>query len=111
VVEAFRTLPEGMHVWISTESAYVKRAITEWIPIWLKDNWKNSKKATVSNKALWPKLLEMVRKHRRVEWSCVKAHSVILLNEWSNVLATRGVMNDRCPPPVQSLVPTYDSGW
>jgi hypothetical protein len=94
VVEALQTFLENIHAWISTDSAYVKRGITEWIRIWLKSNWKNSRKATVSNKTLWQTLLEMVRKHRRVEWSWVK-----------DILATRGAVKDRCPPPVQYLVP------
>jgi ribonuclease HI len=32
VVEASRVLAEGMHVWVSTDSAYVKKGITEWLP-------------------------------------------------------------------------------
>jgi hypothetical protein len=32
VIEALPNLPEGVHVSVSTDSAHVKRGITEWIP-------------------------------------------------------------------------------
>jgi hypothetical protein len=34
VIEAFSRLPPGLHVWGSTDSAYVKRGITEWLSGW-----------------------------------------------------------------------------
>jgi ribonuclease HI len=42
VVEAFRVLPNGMHAWVSTDSAYVKKGITEWLLNWARNNWRNS---------------------------------------------------------------------
>jgi hypothetical protein len=35
VIEALSLLPEGMVVWISTDSAYVKKGITEWMGSWI----------------------------------------------------------------------------
>jgi ribonuclease HI len=35
VVEALCILPQGMHVWISTDSADVKRGTTDWMPVWI----------------------------------------------------------------------------
>jgi ribonuclease HI len=34
VVEALRVLPDGVHVWVSTDSAYVKKGVAEWLPNW-----------------------------------------------------------------------------
>jgi ribonuclease HI len=31
VTEMLTVLPEGMYVWVSTDSAYVKKGITEWM--------------------------------------------------------------------------------
>jgi hypothetical protein len=42
VVEALCILPEQMHVWVSTDPAYVKKRITQWLSKWMKNNWKNS---------------------------------------------------------------------
>jgi hypothetical protein len=58
-----------------------RRGITEWLPGWVRNKWRNSNKTPVANKTLWQKLLEMVRRHRKIEWSWVKARSGILLNE------------------------------
>jgi ribonuclease HI len=105
VVEAFRVLPETMHVWVSTDSAYVKKRITELLPNWVRNGWRNSKKAAVANKTLWQKLFEMVGRHRMVEWSWVKDHSRILLNECADMLATKGVENEPSQGLVQYVVP------
>jgi ribonuclease HI len=105
VVEASRVLPEGMHVWVSTDSAYVKKGFTEWLPEWIRNNWRNSKGAAVANKTLWQALLGMVGWMRKIEWSWMKAHSGILLNECADILATKGVANEQPPAPVQDLVP------
>jgi hypothetical protein len=43
VIEALRNLPNDTHVWISTDSAYVNRGITEWLLNWLVRNWRNAK--------------------------------------------------------------------
>jgi ribonuclease HI len=60
VVEASRVLAEGMHVWVSTDSAYVKKGITEWLPNWIRNGWRNSQGAAVANKSLWQALIHAV---------------------------------------------------
>jgi ribonuclease HI len=85
VVEALRVLPPGMHAWVSTDSAYVKNGITQWLPKWMRNNWKNSQGAPVANKSLWQKLYEEVGRQTLVEWSWVKAHNGTLLNECADI--------------------------
>jgi ribonuclease HI len=80
VVEALRILPSRTHVWVSTDSAYVKDGVTQWSPKWMKNNWKNSQGTPGANKSLWQKFYEEVSKQMRVEWSCLKAHNETLLN-------------------------------
>jgi ribonuclease HI len=41
----------------------------------------------------------------KIEWSWVKAHSGILLNECADILATKGVFNEPTQSLVQFLVP------
>jgi ribonuclease HI len=72
VVEALANIPDGMHVWVMTDSAYVKNGITQWVPNWIRNNWKNSGGARVSNQSLWKRLIAAVERMKRVEWSWVK---------------------------------------
>jgi ribonuclease HI len=65
VVEVLRALPEGMHVCVSTDSAYVKNGITEWFPGWIRNYWRNSKGAAVANKSLWQALMNAVSRMRK----------------------------------------------
>ena len=38
---------------IYTDSQYVSKGITEWLPNWKKNNWKNSSRKVVLNQDLW----------------------------------------------------------
>jgi hypothetical protein len=68
------------------------------MPKWKKNGWRNSKKAGVANKSLWLALDAAVDRHRRIEFTWVKARSGILHNEISDTLATRGVKGSTyCP--------------
>jgi ribonuclease HI len=49
--------------------------------------------------------MEAVSWMRKIEWSWVKGHSGILLNERADMLATKGVNNEQPPALVQHLVP------
>jgi ribonuclease HI len=92
VTEALANLPDGMHVWVMTDSAYVKNGIMQWVSTWIRNGWKNSGGARVANKSLWERLIAGVNRMKRVEWSWVKAHNGRLLNECADTLATRGVL-------------------
>jgi ribonuclease HI len=103
VAEALRMIADQMHVWIMTDSAYVKNGITQWVSNWLKNGWKNASGARVANKSLWERLIAAVNRMRRVEWSWVKAPNGRLLNECADMLATRGVFNEPRPCPVETV--------
>jgi hypothetical protein len=104
VVEALGVLPEGMHGWVLTDAVYVKNGITQWLPKWMNNSWKNSQGTPVANKSLWQKLYAEVSRQARAEGSWVKAHNGTLLNEFADILATAGVNNDPKPSPVQYVV-------
>jgi ribonuclease HI len=103
VTEALANIPDDMHVWIMTDSAYVKNSITPWVANWVRNGWKNSRGARVANKSLWERLIAAVNRMRRVEWSWVKAHNGRLLNECADMLAMRGVHNEPRPCPVSTI--------
>jgi hypothetical protein len=68
------------------------------MPRWKHNEWRNSKKAGVAKKSPWIALHVAIAQHRRVEFSCVKAHSGLLHNEIADTLATRGVRGSTfCP--------------
>jgi ribonuclease HI len=91
VISGLRYLPPGMVMWLSTDSQYVQKGISEWMPKWKRNGWKNSKKAGGANKTLWLALETAIGRHGRVEFAWVKAHSGLLHNEIADILATRGV--------------------
>jgi ribonuclease HI len=103
VTEALANIPDGMHVWIMTDSAYVKNWITQWISTRQRNDWKNSSGARVANQSLRMKLIAGVKRMRRVEWSWVKAHNGRLLNECADMLATRGVFGEQRSCPVTTV--------
>jgi ribonuclease HI len=105
VIEALSALPDGSDVWASTDSCYVKRGITEWLPGWIARKWKNSQGAQVANRSLWEKLVTESNRMATVRWSWVKAHAGYLLNECADMLATKGVRNETPPVRVQYLHP------
>ena len=43
---------------IYTDSQYVQKGITEWLPGWIKRGWKNAKGEPVKNQDLWQRLHE-----------------------------------------------------
>jgi ribonuclease HI len=98
VIAGLNYLPSGMVIWISTDSQYVQKWMCEWMPKWKRNGWRNSKKAGIANKSLWLALEAAVARHRRIEFTSVKAHSGILHNEVADTLAKRGVKGTSyCP--------------
>jgi ribonuclease HI len=98
VIAGLNYLPANMAIWLSTDSQYVQKGVNEWMPKWKRNGWRNSKKAGVANKSLWLGLEAAIARHKRVEFTWVKAHSGILHNEIADTLATRGVKGTTyCP--------------
>jgi ribonuclease HI len=98
VIAGLNFLPPEMVIWLSTDSQYVQKGISEWMPKWKRNGWRNAKKARVANKSLQLALEAAIARHKRVEFTWVKAHSGILHNEIADTLATRGVKGSTyCP--------------
>lgn len=89
-IEALRALKRPCRVALTTDSQYVRKGITEWLPNWKKRNWKTAAKAPVKNADLWRALDEMAAKHE-IEWHWVKGHSGHRENELADALANRGI--------------------
>jgi ribonuclease HI len=57
-----------------TDSQYVQKGISEWMPGWIKRNWKTADNKPVKNADLWQRLQEAQSKHK-VEFIWVRGHN------------------------------------
>jgi ribonuclease HI len=85
-IEALIALKKPCQVILSTDSQYVKRGITEWVPQWQKRSWKTANRSPVKNSDLWQQLIQEVARHH-VQWQWVKGHSGHAENERVDKLA------------------------
>jgi len=78
---------------VFADSKYVILGITEWIPSWMQNNWKNAAKKPVMNRELWETLYEL---HQNVKpkWNYVAGHAGHEYNERADVIATSFADNE-----------------
>lgn len=72
-IQALKELKEPCRVRLYTDSEYVKRGITEWMPKWLERNWRR-KGGALANVDLWKKLDAAMAPHQ-IKWVWVRGHS------------------------------------
>ena len=89
-IQALETLTKPSPIEIITDSQYVMKGITEWLPNWIKRNWKTSTNKPVKNADLWKRLQAATNPHE-VSWSWVRGHQGHEGNERADQLANRGV--------------------
>ncbi|MCD6297925.1 MAG: ribonuclease HI, partial [Deltaproteobacteria bacterium] len=53
IIEALRQLKKPCKIKVITDSNYVVKGMTEWLPGWVRRNWLNSQKKPVLNRDLW----------------------------------------------------------
>jgi ribonuclease HI len=92
-VEALRALPERSRVEMYTDSEYLKKGITEWLPGWRARNWKR-KGGQLANVELW-KALDQVMNQHQVDWHWVKAHASSQYNNQVDQLAREAMKRGR----------------
>jgi ribonuclease HI len=86
VIEALKPLAEPHRITLYTDSQYLRRGITEWLPQWRKRGWQTSGKEPVKNQALWQTLAEQIEPHQ-IDWRWVKGHAGDRWNERADELA------------------------
>lgn len=86
VIAALEELSRDCEVLVHTDSTYVMKGMTEWLPQWKRRNWKTAAKKPVKNVDLWQRLEKAVAEHR-VSWKWVKGHSGVIENERADELA------------------------
>ena len=93
-IEALAVLTTPGAVELHTDSQYVQRGITEWLPNWVARRWRKSDGRAVLNADLWKKLHDAIQKHD-VRWHWVRGHSGDPDNERVDRLANEAIPRPR----------------
>jgi len=81
VIEALKALKEPCEIELYSDSTYVLKGISEWLPNWVKKDFKN-----VKNPDLWKEFINVSKGHKiNVHW--VKGHSGHKENEICDKIA------------------------
>ena len=89
-IEGLHVLKEQCAVRLFTDSQYVQKGISQWLPRWKARGWRTSSKAPVKNADLWKRLEAAAAKHK-VEWCWVKGHAGNENNERCDRLANSAI--------------------
>jgi ribonuclease HI len=90
VIQSLETLKRPCDVNLHTDSTYVMKGMTEWLPNWKRRNWRTADRKPVKNVELWQRLEEAIARHR-VNWRWVRGHSGVPENERADELARRAI--------------------
>ena len=89
-IAALEALKEPVEVDLYTDSEYLRRGITEWLPGWKARGWKTAAKKPVKNADLWQRLEAAMAPHV-VRWHWVKGHAGHAENERADALARAAI--------------------
>ncbi len=93
-ITALESLKRPCRVELTTDSQYLVKGMTEWLPGWIRKKWVNSKKEPVLNRDLWERLLALSQRHR-IQWIWVRGHAGHPENERCDELARPAIDNYR----------------
>jgi len=88
-IQGLESLARPSSVHVHTDSEYLRKGITEWLPGWKRNGWKTTEKKPVKNADLWLRLDSATRNHQ-VQWFWVKGHAGHPENERADELASHG---------------------
>ena len=89
-----------------SDSEYLVKGVSEWLPGWEQKGWKR-KAGELQNVELWQKLAQVIEAHQ-VEWRWVRGHDDNPKNEYADHLAVRAAeRQDRS----NGLVPSGFDTW
>jgi ribonuclease HI len=89
-IMALESLRKPCQVQLFTDSQYVLKGMTEWLPGWKARGWKTADRKPVKNVDLWQRL-ELALAPHEVQWNWVRGHNGDPGNEAADALANRGV--------------------
>ncbi len=92
VIEALRQIKRPCNIKVLTDSNYVVKGMSEWMPGWIKRNWRTAQKKPVQNKDLWEELIKLSQLHK-IEWKWIRGHHGHPENERCDQLAREATKN------------------
>ena len=96
-IQGLETLKRPCEVDLSSDSQYLLKGISEWLPGWIRKGWKTKNNTPVKNVDLWQRLVAAQERHR-VEWNWVKGHAGHPENERADRLANRAIDEAKLRP-------------
>lgn len=90
VIRSLEALKRRCRARVYTDSQYVQKGISEWLPGWKRRGWRTGDNKPVKNVDLWQALDALASAHE-VEWVWVRGHAGHPENERADQLANRGV--------------------
>jgi len=88
-LQALQALKRPCQVELFTDSEYLKKGITEWMPGWRRHNWRR-KGGELKNVDLWQALDAAMQPHQ-VAWRWVRGHAGHPENERADRLAVAAI--------------------
>lgn len=95
-IEALRALPIPHRVDLVTDSEYLKRGITEWLPGWRARGWRTAAGDAVLNQDLWQALSAELGRHQ-LHWHWTRGHAGDRHNERADALASAAIPRPPLP--------------
>ncbi len=89
VIRGLEALTRPTAIELVTDSTYVGKGLTEWMPKWKANGWRRREKgrwADVKNEDLWRRLDELLARHR-LHFTHIRGHSGHPENERCDTLA------------------------
>ena len=102
-IKALEALTRRCKVQLYTDSLYLKKGITEWLPGWVSRGWKR-KQGELQNEDLWRRLAELILEHD-LRWDWVKGHANNKWNERADQLATAAIREQRAALGLNAKTP------
>lgn len=96
-INALEILQRDVAITVTTDSAYVKNGVTNWIHGWKRNGWKTADRKPVKNVDLWQRLDTAQARHR-VTWKWIKGHAGHAENELADELARAGMAPYKSEP-------------
>lgn len=91
-LKALESLAAGSQVDFYTDSQYLRRGVTEWLPGWRARGWKR-KGGKLANVELWQALERAIARHQ-IQWHWVKGHSTNKDNQRVDELARKAMLGE-----------------
>jgi ribonuclease HI len=89
VIEGLRALTRPSHVELLTDSVYVGKGLSEWLPKWKANGWRRKERngwVPIMNEDLWRRLDELAAQHC-IQYTRVAGHSGHVENDRCDKLA------------------------